>query len=59
MESSLTEAFRARISQVGSPVMMTLYLFIRFEKKLDELFVKLGKLTEGFNVVIKDEQRQY
>lgn len=57
MERDLIATFIAGIGQVGFPIMITLYLFTRFEKKLDQLSANIGTLIEVIKAVIKDESR--
>jgi hypothetical protein len=57
MESGLIATFIAGIGQVGFPIMITLYLFTRFEKKLDQLSANISTLIEVIKAVIKDESR--
>ncbi|MFS0858152.1 MULTISPECIES: YvrJ family protein [Paenibacillus] len=58
MDNSAFATFIGGISQVGFPIMITLYLFTRFEKKLDQLSVNINTLIEVIKAVIKDESKQ-
>jgi hypothetical protein len=57
MDNSVIATFITGISQVGFPIMITLYLFTRFEKKLDQLSVNISSLIEVIKAVIKDESK--
>lgn len=59
MDQSSISTLISGISQVGFPIMITLYLFTRFEKKLDQLSLNIGNLIEVIKAVIKDESRKH
>lgn len=44
------------ISQVGFPIVVTGYLLIRFEKKLEELTSTIARLTDVINLNQKESE---
>ncbi|MDQ0115688.1 YvrJ family protein [Paenibacillus harenae] len=50
-----TQPFLTAISQVGFPIVLTGYLLLRFEKKLETLTESILKLTEIINNYMNEE----
>jgi len=54
----MKEIFEA-VSQLGFPIVISLFLLVRIESKMEKLNEKIEKLTEGINklIVIIDRKK--